>query len=626
MELLIRNPARSAMLPGLGVVVICHLLNTKRLCVCFCFSSLHCHTLTAMGTSERLPEFRSTLRQVLKEVMRCCACPRAANAPASASGILPKASPAPPCLPQLSQVSLFPNFESDGFEIDRYGISTVATLLSLTSHLHSACNESGLSLLPATRLSQLDLYEPYTNHVTLQQRRVRYETLPEHLMDVASRRASFSTARDEPSLRPTSSTLKTRRPAPFASSESQTTIAIGASLPSKPSLKRATRSEDLRRNSSGTSLASRSTIQINSEIFDTPAPTHSSLHSSRSTTSIHSVKHFRSFCVLDTFVSGCPVTATSEDLRYIFQIGDQFTLDDQVRNETSIDIVIGSSLGGDEVIHLVLFSPLLSPSTGRSRFMLAALIDITHFVHEASQLPDLDTVSRESSSEDAVVMPAITPPQSSWSTRSCELLPEGLLGGCSVTAKPAKHPANKRYVSQRRPNSGPKVTGRESEDIWLSLAREELLQKDSQVPAGSATKESLVSKTSESLRTESSNGSKSSTAVDEALDVFMSSLQQLYSDSFLLARSPLDDKYYEICNVSPAVYASGEYISGHLTHTAPNVIESMSQKLGAATPFIITIRWGSHGIEKRLYCVPLYGQSSRIWICVLVDVHLLDLW
>ena len=47
--------------------------------------------------------------------------------------------------------------------------------------------------------------------------------------------------------------------------------------------------------------------------------------------------------------------------------------------ESSIDVVIGSNFDGDKVIHLVLFSPLLSPSTRTSRFMLAALIDVTHF-------------------------------------------------------------------------------------------------------------------------------------------------------------------------------------------------------------------------------------------------------
>jgi hypothetical protein len=210
--------------------------------------------------------------------------------------------------------------------------------------------------------------------------------------------------------------------------------------------------------------------------------------------------------------------------------------------------------------------------------MLVVLIDMTYFVQEASQLPGLDTISREPSPDDAVVTPAITPPQSSWPTSSYELLPEDLLGGCSVTAMPEKHQVSKPYVSQRRQNFSPKVMERESQDIWLSLASQEQLEKDSQVWAGSATKESLDYKMSESLRIESSKGSKSSTAVNEALEVLLSSLQQLYSDSFLLARPPLDDKYYEICIISPALYESREYVAGHLTHTVPMAIESMSQQ------------------------------------------------
>jgi hypothetical protein len=538
--------------------------------------------------------------------------------PTSASRFPRRASATPSFLPQLSQISLFPDFESGQFGMDRYSVSPLDTIVSFQSHLQSAYNES--------RLSQFGLYGLYANQEPLPRRPIRYESLPETLMEGVSQLASISIAKHEPSLKSTSPTLKIRQSARLASSESRSTCATGPSVPSMSSLRKATGSEDLRRNYSGSSFASRSAGQINSRICEAPAPKHSSDHSARSNASIHSVKHFGSFCILDTFVSGCPVTATSEDLRYVFHIGDQFVLNMQECEETSIDVVTGSSPDGDEVIHLVLFSPLLSPSTGMSRFMLAALINVTHFVHEASQLPDLDTTSDESSSEDEIVSPAITPPQSAWSTRSYELLPEDLLGGCSVTAEPEKSPVNNHCPSLRRQKPSPIAIKRESEDIWLALAREERLEQDCQFWASSLTGESPGHNTPQSLRTGSIEVSKSTTTVDKVLDEFISSLQQLYSKSFLLARSPLDDKYYEICSVSPAVYASGEYVSGHLTHTAPEVIEGMSESLGAGTPFRITVRWGSHGIEKRLYCVPLCGQNSMTWICVLVDLHMPVLW
>jgi hypothetical protein len=293
----------------------------------------------------------------------------------------------------------------------------------------------------------------------------------------------------------------------------------------------------------------------------------------------------------------------------------------------SMDIVTGSSPDGNEVIHLVLFNPLLSLRTGMSRFLLAALIDVTPFIQEASQLPDLDTIDGESSFDNEVLMPAITPLQSPRSARCCcELIPEDLLGGCSIPAKSAKSPANTHSSTSQSQSSSPAEGKQEPDDIWLALARREKLDADLRTLVESSNGEALAYSTPQSLDTNSTSVSKSTTTIDEILDEFMTNLQMLYSDLFLLARSPLDDKYYEIYNVSPALYASGEYITGHLTHTAPNVVEYMSERLGGRTRFRVTVRWGSLGIEKWLYCVPLYGQSSITWICVLVDFHMPDLW
>ena len=430
-------------------------------------------------------------------------------------------------------------------------------------------------------------------------------------MEDASQQASISTTIYESSLRSASSTLTIRRSARSALSESQSVFGTGASLRPTSSLKEATGAEDLRGNL---------------EIPNTPAHKLGSDHSSRSNASIHSIRHFGSFCVLDTFVSGCPVTATSKDLRYVFQIGEQFMLNIQECEGTSIDMVTGSSPDGGEVIHLVLFSPLLSPTSGTSRFILAALIDVTHFVHEASQLPELDTNSEDPSSEDEITESNIAPLQSVWSSRNYDLLADDLLRGCSVPDKRQKIPVNKGCRSPRIRKSSPTAGTGDSEDIWLALAREERPDGDWQLWTDSLAEESFRYNKPQSLRTASTRASKSSASVDEVLEEFMSSLQQLYSESFLLARSPLDDQYYEICSVSPAVYANGEYRSGHLKHTAPHVIDVMSERLGAGIPFSIIVRWGNHGVEKRLYCVPLYGGSSTSWICVLVDMHMPVVW
>lgn len=588
------------------------------------FTSLQC--LTTMGTSQRSPEARSTLRQFLKEVLKCLAWSAAAKTTVSGSGILGRTSLASPYLPELSLVSLFPDFESDRFGTDRCGVSTTEPKHSLPVRLHLTYSESRLSLLPGTRLSQFDLHGAHANHAAVPRQQIRCETLPKTLREGASQRASVSTMKTQASLRSRSSTLKIRRSTSSAPSQRRSAIATGALLPSISSPRQPMGSEDLPGDPSGGSFASRSAGKIKSEGLTTSTFKYTSVHNSRSNASIHSVKHFRSFCVLDTYVSGCPVTATSEDLRYNFQIGDRFMLKLRECEGTSIDIVTGSSPDGEDVIHLVLFSPLISPSTGISRFILATLIEVTHFVREASLLAEMDAVGEESPSEDGIAIPARMTPQSTWPTRSCELLAEDLLGGCSVEANAHYSLSTRTHPTSLTERFCQNVGERESEDIWLALAGEERLEKNWRGRADNSTDHSQAHDAQQSSGAESTGASSFSAAVDEVLDDFMSSLQTLYSESFLLARSPLDDKYYEICNVSPVVYASGEYVTGHLTHTASHIIEDMSERLGTGDAFRTTVRWGSQGVEMQLYCVPLYGRSSITWICFLVDLLMPNLW
>jgi hypothetical protein len=573
-----------------------------------------------MGTPQRPPEARSTLRQFLKEVLKCRAWSTATKATVSGPGILGRTSLASPYLPELSLVSLFPDFESDRFGTDGRSVSTTGSKPSLPVHLHSTYGESRPSLLPRTRLSQFNLHGAHANYAPIPRRQIRCETLPKTLGEGASQRVSISTMNTQASLRSRPSTLKIQRSTPSRPSQRENTLATGALLPSISSLRKCMGSDDLPRGPSGGSFASRSAGKIKSKGLATSA------YNSRSNASIHSVKHFRSFCVLDTYAPGCPVTATSEDLRYNFQIGDRFMLNIQECEGTSIDIVTGSSPGGEDVIHLVLFSPLVSPSTGISRFILATLIEVTHFVHEAPQLPEMDTVGEELPSEDGIATPARMTPQSTWPTRSYELLAEDLLGGCSVEAKTQHSPSTRIRSTPLTKRFCQNVGDREFEDIWLALAREERSEKDWRGWTDNPTDHSQAYDAQQSSGAESTGASSFSTTVDEVLDDFMSSLQHLYSESFLLARSPLDDKYYEICNVSPVVYASGEYVTGHLTHTASHIIEDMSERLGAGDAFRTMVRWGSQGVEMQLYCVPLYGRSSITWICFLVDLLVPNLW
>ncbi len=579
-----------------------------------------------MATTIHRPDARKSLRHSLKELLKCCKCFKTVGSHTAGSGILQTAAPPPPCLPELSQISLFPDFESSHFGEDHYSVS-IPESFSLSSCLQSTPppSDPGLSLLPVTRLSNVDLSQFPTHHRLNSGPQSRYETVQPDLGGGASLHASLASLGNGPSLRSSKSPLRIRGSEPILSSETQITLTTIALSTSTLGLRKSSSSRKPRSSMECTSSTSILTaVQPGSGPFITRHSQHCWSHSSKSNDSIQFVKHFGSFCVLDTFAHGCPVTATSEDLCYNLQIGEQFFLKIQECDGTSIDIVTGSNADGEEVIHLALFSPLMSPSTGKSRFLLAALVDITDFVREVSRLPDLDSIyeKEDRSATDAVVTPSSTPLLPSWSTRSHELLAEDLLSGCCLADESRPEVPNR----VQKPKPSRTASSRDSEDVWLALAREERVTRDSRAWRASPTGKRSSLDVPRSSTSANSRATTCSTAVDEVLDAFMKSLQQLYSDSFLLARSPLDDKYYEICNVSPAVYASGEYVTGHLTHTAPQIIEGMSKRLGAGKAFSTTVQWGRSGDKKQLYCVPLHGQCSITWICFLVDKHMPALW
>ena len=142
---------------------------------------------------------------------------------------------------------------------------------------------------------------------------------------------------------------------------------------------------------------------------------------------LSSINHFSLFCVLDAASPGCPVTATSNDLRFVFEIGEEFTLNTAGLDGASMDTVLGYSADGSTIIHLVVYSPLINPNSGRSRFVLASLLDITSFITDAASLPDLETISEESVIEEELQTPPRIHIQQS---PSYDVSAENLVGGC----------------------------------------------------------------------------------------------------------------------------------------------------------------------------------------------------
>lgn len=331
--------------------------------------------------------------------------------------------------------------------------------------------------------------------------------------------------------------------------------------------------------------------------------------------SVLSVLHFQSFCVLDTQVSGSPVTATTDDLRYSLKVGGQFKLSIQANGSSWVELVAGTGIDGKEITYLVIFTPLISVGTENSRFLLAALVDVTEFIQDAASEPEYDS------------RPATPLTRSSTMQSSYHLEPDDLLGGCTLpedevdTSNPSVRLA--REQSHSNPHRQP------SPDIWLSLVEE----GSKRTPRASQPMQHLdasppasVSSSVPSMSGSRSTASESHTMVDNILADFMLSLQKLYANFFILSRTPLDDQYFEISSVSPSVYASGEHVTGHMSLTSGESMAKFRQGIASGRKFRTVVRWGDRGEKMQLYSVPLYGQQSTTWLNILVGMERPLLW
>lgn len=578
-------------------------------------------------TTRRRQTTRKSLRQSLKELLQRRRRQNNVQPGQLGSGILRRASTSI-YLPEPSRVSLFPDFESSTqFDIDSYSMhipNHFASKVDVVGEaMCSSPSASQQSLLPARSLSQFKLNQSYVDHGQ-PYRPTQLTAVPEILVEGVSRQASLVSMH---TINSTRSTLRIRD-----SSQSLRCDRRSQSRTSCTSTNLTSRSRSRESSSDLRTLASFKTYTDDSPVStprSQPTRPKTRRQSNRTTSScdpsIASIKHFESFCVLDTTAPGCPVTATSEDLKYVFDVGEHFFLNNQECTEASMDIVIGLDAEGNEVTHLVLFSPLISPSSGRSRFLLAALIDVTIFIKDAATVPELDTISEESIIDEGVATPIYRQPAPylvSTAPRKnvrYELSCEDLLGGCYVDEEPqAFSPTTDRGVVPAMGMYSDMKRGLTPtfDDIWTDLAQEEMVRsRQASSPAASiGSSDHSTPKSSPSL-SDPSSASK----VDNVLESFMSELQQLYSEFFLLAKSPLDAGYCEICNVSPSVYASKDYVQGHLSHSSRDTITRLSEQLGGETAFDMSVRWGISGDTKQLYCIPLFGQRDLTWICMLVN-------
>lgn len=535
---------------------------------------------------------RRSLRQSLKDVFLRRLRKQSNSAPETVgSGILLRADPSSFVLSSVTTFTSFPDVTNSQVSLEEWAISrSIPNRFQSSPRRADVKSQARQTLLPATSLSQFDLRHAYL-HRSMVPSRVVNQAVSTSCTSVVSREASISTLSSFSSA----STLKLRESRKNLVGRHPQASEIETPPPS------ALANHNRRKQVSWLQSPSLSSASVHESSSETPrfGTDEDGLGS------MPLVEHFKSFCVLDTAAPGFPVVATSHELRYIFEIGEHFFLNSCECEGASMDIVTGQDAAGDPVTHLVLFSPLIIPSSGRSRYMLASLVDVTRFIHGAASLPELDKSADSSIMEFDLQTPLHDRMPPSWVASTSELSAEDLLGGCIL-----------------REDRGFRAAYQE--DVWLNLAHETKSRSStrSDTPGSIPPKVDGRSKASKS----SSPPSTNSSTVDEVLEEFMGNLQELYSDFFLLGKSPLDDTYYEICNVSPTIYAARDYINGHLSHTGQQGIVAMSEGLARGSAFSMKVKWGPKGIDKYVYCSPLHGQNSTTWICFLVDDCMPSLW
>lgn len=548
-------------------------------------------------------------------------------------------------LPTISSLSSLPDFNSSTFSIRRYSAAALSQLEHIPNRVWVA-DGSHTTIIPyttpSTTLTQRDIVDAYQYQSQLGQLAQQCSTEPalysRGLVRLsAASQSAYSSSRDSLYSRTSSDQLLTPHSIHFQSPLSQ--LAHTCNVPSVyrhgTSLQASLATLQLSTRSASTLRLQRSTRDLpiiaesppapkakrfisigfappasvltgekksepqepisvapetdleRSSSFDESQVLRQKDHDAELDAQISSINHFSSFCVLDTASRSCPVTATSQDLRHVFEIGEDFCLDTIGIDGASMDTVTGQDANGNVVVHLVIYNQLINPNSGRSRFVLASLLDITTFITGTASLPDLETISEESVAEEEIN----TPPRSfAYRSPRYELPADSFLE--------EQHGSSQTPHTPLRPKDS---------DIWLDIASEETRRTRS------------IRSTPSTPRSRSSVTATSTKSMEDILDDFLGSLQLLYSDFFLLGKSPLDEDTYEICNVSSKLYDSREYIEGHLSRTSPSDKDQLEQRLTQGQSFQMRVKWGAVGEQKQLYCVPLFGRSNVTWVCFLVE-------
>jgi len=276
----------------------------------------------------------------------------------------------------------------------------------------------------------------------------------------------------------------------------------------------------------------------------------------------------RSFYINDHQLPGNPINVMSHDLTppEDLQDGEGLFLDLAELHDDCSDLLTSQAADGEIEYHLVFAGDLVCQGTGQTRYLLTAQVNVTRLlVHNV-----LEHISS------------------------------------ALGSKLAKHS-----------RIGSEVPRGKDDDAWtpldwFSIAQEEMENATSNT-SDTRNKYPEKEKPKEALEASSIAG-------------LIHTIKSFYRDYFVLRPSTTERGYYEISYVSRSIFESGEHVDGHLMHTAPEIIEEIGRALARGKELAVQIKWGLKGVDKWMYCVPMFGPKLNCWICSLVDGSLPYLW
>ncbi|WEW54660.1 hypothetical protein PRK78_000080 [Emydomyces testavorans] len=307
--------------------------------------------------------------------------------------------------------------------------------------------------------------------------------------------------------------------------------------------------------------------------------------------------HFSAFYILRAKPKRTSSSYASEDVWAFWTLRStiEISLNIKYDEEKICDFLNDIDANGNETIYLALINRVLTVRSGDPRLLVASIIDVTDFLNYVTY-EDMECQKTMKAKPQRPIPP-------SSNRRDSGGVSSGSAFGHSL------HPVSSQTgndASTAFSKANPSPFGQ-----WFSNG----------ITEDQTENQKLLGDHEDTVHMEDI-----SQVAQQILKEISESLLSLYGEYFILARPQTGDSVYDMSHISPRLCESGEYITAHLFYTPQAVIDRIGELLADNERFSINIKWGLEGLDKRLYCVPLFGQRSRPWLCLLIDPTLPNLW